>query len=217
MRRLQRGGLPAVDALAAALNRSGRRLELTHSSKGYRSWTELSGKKRLLLSVSRVEDIRTALVSFQAERQVRLTPRQARIDRLQKAFYSRCMEIGQAFYKGERKRLGREESLVLLIGELEADVNNGGFSQYLGNKGRPRAKAALAALRAVGARRTAALLKAALAPGIPEESLSTLDDRFRLSTEDLAALTVTRLRKWFGPIAAAGAPRDRHKTLTRPS
>ncbi len=34
----------------------------------------------------------------------------------------------------------------LLVGELEADVNNGGFSQYLDNEGRRRARAALAAL-----------------------------------------------------------------------
>jgi len=69
---------------------------------------------------------------------------------------------------------------------LEADVNNGGFDQYLLNKGRRRARQALAALQSIGARRTAALLEAALEPKATPEELDALDRRFYREPEDLA-------------------------------
>jgi hypothetical protein len=76
------------------------------------------------------------------------------------------------------------------VGEFEADVNNGGFGQYLGNKGRKRAGEALHALRSIGAKRTADMLASALAPGASDETLERTDKRFYNSAEDLALLTV---------------------------
>lgn len=90
---------------------------------------------------------------------MRLTPRQRRIHAGQEAFYARYMAVGQKAYRDPRYRLTPDDRLVLLVGELEADVNNGGFSQYLDNKGRRRARAALAALQKVGARKTARMLE----------------------------------------------------------
>ena len=72
--------------------------------------------------------------------------------------------------------------------ELEADVNNGGFAQYLDNKGLRRAGEALQALRRVGATATSRLLVAALKPSLSEVARNRLDDRFYKSREDLAYL-----------------------------
>jgi hypothetical protein len=57
------------------------------------------------------------------------------------------------------------------------------------NKGRRRARAAVAALRAVGARKTATMLETALVPDTTPTTLSALDDRFYAVPEDLAMLT----------------------------
>jgi hypothetical protein len=76
--------------------------------------------------------------------------------------------------------------------ELEADVNNGGFAQYLDNKGRRRAGEALRALRRVGARATARLLEDALRPELPQAARRRLDDRFYEGREDLARLAFRR-------------------------
>jgi hypothetical protein len=98
------------------------------------------------------------------------------------------MAVGARAYRRPAPRLSRDDRLVLLIGELEADVNNGGFAQYLDNQGRRRAGAALAALRTVGAKRTARMLEQALAPGASSDRLSALADRFYAAPEDLPLL-----------------------------
>ena len=103
------------------------------------------------------------------------------------------MTVGQKAYRDPRYRLAPADRLVLLIGELEADVNNGGFDQYLTNKGRRRARAALAALRTVGARKTAGMLAKAMAPRATPAQLPALDERFYRVPEDLAVFTARRV------------------------
>jgi hypothetical protein len=189
------GGLRAAERAITALNARGRRLVLIRKLASLRAWREeLAGGRRTLeiqLVVNRL--FRSALVRYQPVRKVRLTPRQRRIHAVQEAFYARYMEIGQEAYRDPRHRLARDDRLVLLVGELEADVNNGGFSQYLDNKGRRRARAALAALRKVGARKTALMLETAMAPATTAIQRSALDDRFYRVPEDLALLTARRV------------------------
>jgi hypothetical protein len=79
------------------------------------------------------------------------------------------------------------------IGEFEADVNNGGFSQFLLNKGRRRALATVGALRKIRAPKTAAMLRSALAHPTEAELLVKLDDRFYKVPEDLAVKTMESL------------------------
>ena len=64
-------------------------------------------------------------------------------------------------------------------------MNNGGFSQYLHNKGRRRAQSAVRALEAIGARKTSVMLRKALSRS---PDLDALDKRFYAAPEDLAAL-----------------------------
>lgn len=189
------GGLRAAERAVTALNARGRRLVLVQKRTALRAWREeLSGGRRTLeiqLVVNRL--FRSALVRYQFVRKVRLAPRQLRIHAVQEAFYARYMEVGQKAYRDPRHRLTPDDRLVLLVGELEADVNNGGFSQYLDNKGRRRARAALAALRKVGARKTARMLETAMAPHTTATQRSALDDRFYAVPEDLAVLTARRV------------------------
>jgi hypothetical protein len=88
-----------------------------------------------------------------------------------------------------------EDRLVQLIGEFEADVNNGGFGQYLSNKGAARAREALACLSSIGAKRTTGWLKSALEGPRDEDSLARLDQQFFENAEDLASLAMTYIRR----------------------
>jgi hypothetical protein len=117
------------------------------------------------------------------------TKAQKRAARLQAAFYARYEKLDP-----EAEALSPHDRTILLIGELEADVNNGGFGQYLGNKGEARAREALKHLSAIGARRTARWLTAALAPAA-DDGLQKLDQEFLARPEDLASLVMAHIEK----------------------
>jgi uncharacterized protein DUF4375 len=199
MKAVTAGGARAADRAIAALNRRGHQFALAETIATIRRWREaLAGGKRVIeISVNVNRHFKSTAVKYLVVREPpRLTKRQLRIHAIQQAFYAKYMAAGRrAYAKGRPVRLGRGDRLALLIGELEADVNNGGFTQYLDNKGRPRALEALRALKQVGARRTAAMLAAAMAPGVTERRLSALDDRFYGVPEDLAVYTMRHLER----------------------
>jgi len=118
------------------------------------------------------------------------TKAQKRAAGLQAGFYRRY----EALAPGDAAR-SREDTLIRRVGELEADVNNGGFGQYLDNKGEARAREALACLSAIGARRTARWLRSALESRGSADALAALDREFYEKGEDLAALTMTHIKK----------------------
>jgi predicted outer membrane lipoprotein len=60
-------------------------------------------------------------------------------------------------------RLSPSEAALLDVGMLQAEVNNGGFDQYFGNSSGDRARGALAGLEAIGAEKTAAIARRAMA------------------------------------------------------
>lgn len=102
--------------------------------------------------------------------------------KLQAEFYRRYERLGPRGGK-----LAPNDRLIQLVGELEADVNNGGFGQYLDNKGAARARKALACLSRIGAKRTARWLKSAL----EGRDFARLDRQFFEKSEDLASLAMT--------------------------
>lgn len=91
--------------------------------------------------------------------------------------------------------LSQDGRLIRLVAEFEADVNNGGFGQYLQNKGETRARELLEYLSAVGASRTARWLASALKSPSEGATLSRLDDEFCRRAEDLASLVMTHLKR----------------------
>ena len=108
----------------------------------------------------------------------------------QAAFYERYEHLD-----AQRDALSPDDRLILLVGELEADINNGGFGQYLANKGEARAREALHCLSAIGAKRTGRWLTAALEAGADADGLGRLDQQFYDKPEDLAALAITYIRR----------------------
>lgn len=109
---------------------------------------------------------------------------------LQAEFYRRYERLTR-----EDAAVSPDERLIQLVGEFEADVNNGGFGQYLSNKGVARARDALACLSAIGAKRTARWLASALQTFSGADALAHLDQQFYEKPEDLASLAITHIRR----------------------
>jgi hypothetical protein len=116
------------------------------------------------------------------------TKTQRRVAKLQAAFYQRYERLDP------QGVLAPDDRLILLVGELEADVSNGGLGQYLSNKGEMRAREALACLSTVGAKRTAQRLESALGTGAEGIALERLNQQFCDKPEDLASLVMTFIR-----------------------
>ncbi len=110
--------------------------------------------------------------------------------KLQAEFYRRYERLA-----AEQGALSPDDRVIQLVAELEADVNNGGFGQYLDNKGEARAREALACLSAIGARRTGRWLASALEDRGNVDGLARLDQEFYGKAEDLASLTMTHIRR----------------------
>lgn len=200
MRIVKSGGKGAADAAIKAVRIGTQRLSRVENVARVTSkWRANIGTRTpVVLEVwfAAGQFLQATNVQYGAPPEPVVSPAQRARHEAQEAFYARYMAIGQRWYRWRGpRRLPTWDNRILLIGELEADVNNGGFSQYLDNKGRRRARSALAALRAVGAVKTVSMLTAALAPGVTQKQLDALDTRFYKVPEDLAVLAMRRVRK----------------------
>lgn len=112
--------------------------------------------------------------------------------------------------------LTKTEQAVALVWELEAEVNNGGFSQYFFNRGGGHAVATIAALDAIGAHVTSQILRSAVRlfgqdgpcfdrvsrqrqlealPGGGDEDFMRMDVAFYDYQDDLSNLLAEHVRK----------------------
>ena len=98
-----------------------------------------------------------------------------------------------------------DERVIYCMAELEAQIMNGGFGQYLANTDGARLDEALSLLQQIGAGATRDLLAraAALADGLEDydaawdehaDAYAALDDAFAEAGEDLAGLTADFLK-----------------------
>jgi Domain of unknown function (DUF4375) len=192
MRLLAGGGLRKTEQIVRDLTRSGLPLALVDKRPGHRSWTGIvpprNAELRITLTANRL--FRTSHVSWRAMLPPASTPPQTVISSLQAAFYTRYMAAGARAYSTPPGRLAPVDRLILQVGEFEADVNNGGFQQFLGNKGKRRAQATLRALRKIGAGKTLRLLATALKPSAKEAVWARLDRQYDRTGEDLAVLAM---------------------------
>ncbi|UCH48472.1 MAG: DUF4375 domain-containing protein [Betaproteobacteria bacterium] len=122
------------------------------------------------------------------------TPSQKRVAERQEAFYARYEKL-IPIDDSAVATLSTEDRLIFVIGEFEADINNGGFGQYLDNKGTERAQEALGYLEVIDARRTARWLSSALEAAEDSAALERLDRQFFNKPQDLASLVMRHLTK----------------------
>jgi hypothetical protein len=185
-------GLRVTERVVNGLGRVGLAVVPGRPGKGWREWTWLSDDRRreLTIRVWNAPALRAASLHWLEVPVVMRNARESARDERHQAFYAAYESIGAKAYGAKPPRLNTRDRTILLVGEFEADVNNGGFSQYLSNKGRVRAGAGLRALKSIGAKHSAGLLEAALKPGVSKAALSRLDERFYAKGEDLAGLAV---------------------------
>lgn len=186
-------GLPGVRRLVKQLT-STAPLDPVFASGSVRAWRHTVADRVLVLQTLTGRTMKNATVLYsQAPRP--LGPKARARQDLQDRFYARYNQVGPAGASRMARRPSAADRLVRVIGDLEADVNNGGFDQYLCNKGRPRARRAAKCLQSIGARRTGRLLESAL--GLPPDSpqFERLDKAFYRSSEDLPSLVMRHLEK----------------------
>jgi hypothetical protein len=188
-------GIRAVGQLIASLEKSGVDLALADKSEGRRAWKidVAGGKRGIELTIARNRFYHFASIQYREKGVPRMTPKQRAIHALQEAFYTRYMEAARKADRAPGYKPTSPERLILLVGDLEGGVNNGGFGTYLFNKGPRTARAAAVALRKIGADRTARMLEKAMAPGVTPKQVAVLDDRFYAASEDLAVLAARHL------------------------
>jgi hypothetical protein len=194
MRVLVRTGPQGLAAFERRLRAQGVTFTRTTERGSLRAWRADLPQERLLeIAVNAGPYVRTVYVDYRSTRARRLTKREREAAARQAVFYTRYLAAGRiAYTTGGRGRLKAADRLILVVGELEADVNNGGFRQYLENKGIGRAREAVEALERIGARRTLRMLKAAMTVSHGPR-LDSLDEQFQKAAEDLPGLTMKSL------------------------
>ena len=192
MRLMAGSGLRGLERTLRSMAREGLPLPLVERRPGLRIWAGLVPPRdaELRITATANRHIRTAHVTWRPLYPAAQTRHRQESRRLQDAFYARYLAAGKRAYATPPGRLRHPDRLILLLGELEADVNNGGFRQFLDNKGRRRALTALRALRTVGATKTATLLQAALGANLTEAIWARLDRQFDPGAEDLPVLAM---------------------------
>jgi hypothetical protein len=184
-------GLRGVQRLVKRLT-STTSLELEFARGSVRAWRHIVADRVLVLQTLTDRSLKSATILY-SQAPPPLGPKARARKAVQDRFYSRYDEVGPAGASRMTRRPSAADRLVRVIGDLEADVNNGGFDQYISNKGRAQARRAAKSLHSIGARRTGRLLEAALA--LPPESLQfeRLDKAFYRSSEDLPSLVMRHL------------------------
>lgn len=207
MRMLHGGGIRSVERAIAATT-----IDMPLSllrQKGSRVWSGRDDNARANLHIGITYDrlMKSVLVSWNPVPQPPPPPRTRR-DHLQAEFYERYNAAVKVAYANPPGRLSSTETLILRIAEFEADVNNGGFSQFMFNKGRRRALETVRLLASIRAPKTAAMLSSALAHPDDESLLGRLDGRFYKVPEDLAVKTMVKI----GAASRSGATRPASRT-----
>ena len=193
MRIVRADGLPGVRRLVKQLT-STAPLDPVFATGSVRAWRHTVADRVLVLQTMTGRTIKSATILYsQGPRP--LGPKARARKELQDRFYARYNEVGPAGAPRLARRPSPADRLVRVIGDFEADVNNGGFDQYLCNKGRRQARRAAKCFQRIGAYRTGRLLESAL--GLPADSpqFLRLDKAFYRSSEDLPSLVMRHLEK----------------------
>ena len=192
MRLVLAEGLPGVRRLMKKLS-ARLAFEPVFAGGSVRAWRYVVEDRVFEIQTNTGRSIKSASITYSKGPCPSVSPTERARHSLQQQFYARYGKVGAAGRLAS-SRLSPSDRLVRSIGDLEADLNNGGFAQYLGNKGRVQAARVLRQLRKIGARRTAELLESALRE--PRDSpLDSLDAAYYRQPDDLATFVMCALQK----------------------
>ena len=193
---LKAGGLRAVEQLMRRAGATtGIPITIFAKPRGGRSWNAVVPRRgELHVTVLSLPGFKSTSVQWTALRKpLELSAREQKRAEIQDAFYARYMAAVERVYATPPQRISADDRRILLVGEFEADVNNGGFSQYLFNKGRSTARTTASILADIGAAKTAALLNRALSTS-DEATWHALDNQFQRDAEDLPSMSMRAIK-----------------------
>ncbi len=212
---MNENGKQGVDEVIGQLNGNGHQLKLVSSDSELSEYSEkLSGGERLfVVRACLSSEFSFVHVLFEEAQPAQLAPEDEVLEEMRQGFYKRFVDIVTNVDADRFTELEPEARDIYLVGLLEGDVNNGGFSQYFWNTEGQHAAATVDVLKRIGAKATVSLLRRAMKLyGAPpsddldewydrlervdsehEDVLAELDEHFYEGVDDLPVLVMMQL------------------------
>ncbi len=213
---MNENGKKGVDEIIGLLNNNGHDLKLVASDGQLSEYSEKlpDGKRLFIVRACLSSEFSFVHVLFELAEPADLGPEEEALEELRQSFYKRFVEIVTNVDADQFTELESDARDIYLVGLLEGDVNNGGFSQYFWNTEGQHAADTVDVLKRIGAKETASLLRRAMKLyGAPpsgdldewydrlervdsehEDDLAELDERFYEGIDDLSALVMRHLK-----------------------
>ena len=212
---MNENGKKGVDEAIGLLNNNGHDLKLVASDGELSEYSEKlpDGQRLFVVRACLSSEFSFVHVLFEMAEPADLGPQEEALERLRQSFYKRFVDIVTNVDTDRSTELEPGARAIYLVGLLEGDVNNGGFSQYFWNTEGQHAATTVEVLKRIGAKETASLLRRAMKLyGAPpsddldewydrlervdsehEEALAELDEHFYEGVDDLPVLVMKHL------------------------
>ena len=213
---MNENGKKGVEEAVQRLNHNGHALKLVAGDGELSEYSEKlsDGERMFVIRACLSDEFSFVHVLFEKAEDPELGPEEEVLESLRQTFYKRFVDIVTNVDTDRFTELESDSRDVYLIGLLEGEVNNGGFSQYFWNTEGQRAAATLEVLKRVGAKDTASLLRRAMKLyGAPptddldewydrlervdsehQDVLEELDEHFYEGVDDLSVLVMKHLQ-----------------------
>ena len=218
---MNENGKKGIDDAIRLLNENGHDLRLVASDGELSEYSESlsDGERLLVVRACLSSEFSFVHVVFEKAKPVELGPEEEALEDLRQSFYKSFVDIVTNVDTERFAELEPDARDIYLVGLLEGEVNNGGFSQYFWNTEGQHAAVTVDVLKRIGAKETASLLRRAMKLyGAPpsddldewydrlervdsehEDALAELDEHFYEGVDDLAVLLMRHLSAGGGP------------------
>ncbi len=218
---MNENGKKGVDEAIGLLNNNGHELRLVASDGELSEYSERlsDGERLFVVRACLSSEFSFVHVLYEAAEPAERSPGEEALEDLRQGFYKRFVEIVTNVDSDRFTELEPEARDIYVVGLLEGEVNNGGFSQYFWNTEGQHAAVTVDVLKRVGAKETASLLRRAMKLyGAPpsddldewydrlervdsehEETLAELDEHFYEGADDLPVLVMKHFTSRNGP------------------
>ncbi len=209
-------GKKGVEKAISLLNGNGHNLRLVASDGELSEYSEKlsDGERLLVIRACLSSEFSFVHVLFQSAEPTELGLGDEDVEDLRQTFYKRFVEIVTNVDDDRFTELEPDARDIFVVGVLEGEANNGGFSQYFWNTEGQHAAATVDVLKRIGAKETASLLRRAMKIyGAPpkddldewydrlervesehQDILAELDEHFYEGVDDLPVLVMKHLR-----------------------
>ena len=212
---MNKSGKQGIDEAIGMLNDNGHELRLVACDGDLSEYTEAlpDGERVFVVRACLSSEFSFVHVLFEPSEPAELEPAEDALEELRRGFYKRFVDIVTNVDTDRFTEFEPDARDIYVVGLLEGEVNNGGFSQYFWNTEGQHAQVTVDVLKRVGAKETASLLRRAMKLyGTPpsddldewydrlervdsehEDVLAELDEHFYEGVDDLPVLVMKHL------------------------